>query len=451
MSTSLHKVSLSPSWKQEVNRRVAAHLSRKTALAGDVEPHPESRPAAGSLAARAAARVAARYANAPSYNEMLAGEARAVVRAAQAASRAAQQAQAAAQYVLDGLEAASSAEPVAEPVWEPKPKPISISKRKTAQAAAAPAHISSETRYFEQSSLFASRWEPLAEPAQAAQLADLPSELTPSILEAHTEEENELELPSYPDALGLHSSVWDSRGQDSRDPADSAQPIHANLIEFPRPMIATRKVRPRLAEGPLAQVESAPQLSIFEVDPATISSEPAPVAFDEPSAPAWMLPQWPAIEPTEESWEEILEQAAPPATAAVLPAPMSRRLLAAVVDCSLIAASFLAVAMLVASNMSELPSPHLAGQCAASGILAIGVAYLVSFFSLARATPGMWYAGIQLRTLSGRWPSRAQRLSRLLALPLSVLPLGLGLAWAIFDDDRLAWHDRLSRTYLRKR
>jgi len=32
-----------------------------------------------------------------------------------------------------------------------------------------------------------------------------------------------------------------------------------------------------------------------------------------------------------------------------------------------------------------------------------------------------------------------------------VLPLGLGFVWALFDDESLAWHDRLSKTYLRKR
>ena len=36
---------------------------------------------------------------------------------------------------------------------------------------------------------------------------------------------------------------------------EPAQPIYANLIQFPREMVATRKVRPRLAEGPLARAE----------------------------------------------------------------------------------------------------------------------------------------------------------------------------------------------------
>ena len=88
---------------------------------------------------------------------------------------------------------------------------------------------------------------------------------------------------------------------------------------------------------------------------------------------------------------------------------------------------------------------------AALALLAIGAAYQAFFFTLARATPGMRYAGIGLSTLDGFIPSRAQRCRRLMALPLSVLPVGLGLAWALFDDNRLTWHDRLSRTYLRKR
>jgi hypothetical protein len=37
-----------------------------------------------------------------------------------------------------------------------------------------------------------------------------------------------------------------------------------------------------------------------------------------------------------------------------------------------------------------------------------------------------------------------------MAMMLSVAPIGLGVMWAIFDEDHLSWHDRLSQTYLRK-
>jgi hypothetical protein len=33
---------------------------------------------------------------------------------------------------------------------------------------------------------------------------------------------------------------------------------------------------------------------------------------------------------------------------------------------------------------------------------------------------------------------------------LSILPVGLGLVWSLFDDDHLSWHDRYSQTYPRR-
>jgi len=149
--------------------------------------------------------------------------------------------------------------------------------------------------------------------------------------------------------------------------------------------------------------------------------------------------------------DEFLEEPALKPAPEIEPAPMSRRLLAAFVDCTLIAAALVAAAMLAASNVSELPGVRAVEFCAALAFLAIGVAYHTCFMTLARATPGMRYAGIEINTFSGYTTSRGQRCGRLLAMLLSVLPLGLGVVWALFDDGHLTWHDRLSKTYLRKR
>jgi hypothetical protein len=62
----------------------------------------------------------------------------------------------------------------------------------------------------------------------------------------------------------------------------------------------------------------------------------------------------------------------------------------------------------------------------------------------------MRYAHISLCTFDGRRPSLARRCGRLGALLLSLLPVGLGVVWAIFDENHLCWHDRLSKTYMRK-
>ena len=62
----------------------------------------------------------------------------------------------------------------------------------------------------------------------------------------------------------------------------------------------------------------------------------------------------------------------------------------------------------------------------------------------------MRFAGLCLSNFSGQLPTRAERCTRLTALLLSVLPVGIGIAWAIFDEDHLCWHDRLSLTYMRR-
>jgi hypothetical protein len=38
----------------------------------------------------------------------------------------------------------------------------------------------------------------------------------------------------------------------------------------------------------------------------------------------------------------------------------------------------------------------------------------------------------------------------MLATLLSAIPLGMGYAWAALDEQRLTWHDRMSRMYLRR-
>ena len=131
-------------------------------------------------------------------------------------------------------------------------------------------------------------------------------------------------------------------------------------------------------------------------------------------------------------------------------ASFSRRAVAAVVDGALIVGAFLAAALLAAYNMDQLPSLRLLEIGSAAGLFAIGLLYQALFFTFAEGTPGMKYARVSLCTFDDQSPTRAQLHGRLGALLLSLLPLGLGLAWAIFDEDHLTWHDRLSKTYQRR-
>ncbi len=410
MSKSASTATLFPAWKQEVNRRVAAHLSRKTTFASESAPAQGGRPMHGSRAAQAAARVAERYAQAPSYSELLADEARNAMRAAEAASEAARQAHAAVQYVLDGLEAAAAPEQESYSEFEASSAPAS--------------HEEAAPRVPDERS-----------PFSAAKRAEQARRLE--------ERADEREAPAPSEVLA--EALDDSRAD------DAGVPIYANLIQFPRLMVATRRMRPRRAEGPLADSPAQSQLSIFEVDPASISTEAAP-AVDEPAAPVWMRAEESSTEIEPQRVESLREENAPRAKqSSIKLAPLNPRLMALVVDASLTLAAFLSLAFLFVPRTGHLPGLRTAELATGLAVLVIGAAYQVLFAGLDRSTPGMRYAGIAICTFEGRLPSRRQRCMRFAALLLSVLPLGLGLVWALFDDDRLMGHDRLSKTYLRMR
>ena len=129
---------------------------------------------------------------------------------------------------------------------------------------------------------------------------------------------------------------------------------------------------------------------------------------------------------------------------------MNRRILAAIVDFSLAMAALLAVGLVASMNLKALPSAREIELGSVMALLLIGGLYQAFFFALFGATPGMKYAHLELSTLAGNVPALEQRLMRALAFPLSLLPIGLGVVSAIFDEQRISWHDRLSETYLRK-
>ena len=327
---------LAPAWKNEVARRIAEHRSRKGSLADLPQLPFDPPPPSSRRAAEAVARVAARYANAPSYGDVLADEARAALRAAQAASRAAMVAQAAAQQVLAGLELVSDAVSLSDPL----------------PALSEPA-LEGQSH---QSQAYAIQWQP--------DLPPLPA-YPPAAHEARDVDPFSLRIAEWQDAAALTQP-----DQGDLEVVEPAQPIHANLIQFPRELVATRKLRPRLSAEPYPAAAPGTQLSIFEVDPATVSTEPA--ANAAPPAPSYTEPDWtrivldaqpntdygydidqaPDLAPFESEAESAADRAAEPA---FVLASVHRRLLAALVDSALIAGALLIVAMLTLSFSSVLP------------------------------------------------------------------------------------------------
>lgn len=74
--------------------------------------------------------------------------------------------------------------------------------------------------------------------------------------------------------------------------------------------------------------------------------------------------------------------------------------------------------------------------------------YFSLFVILAGSTPGMQLRGLSIVRLDGGLPDTRQLLWRVFGYLLSGATLAIGFFWALWDEDRFTWHDRISQTYI---
>ncbi len=416
--------------KQEVAERLAEHRRRRArmgvAAAVEQEGQKQGR---GSRQRSVASAVAERYAQTPSYRTFLAQEAeRALERAAAAAEVAQRNAEAVAavqQELLAELEK-----------WD---APQEFTPGTAAVVAAPGKPKDGPVKQVSTAGLTVKLYEDLGRPVPA---------LRPVTANNRNSHKAEVVNPTEADALEEEIAFRQAPVFEDYRATEPAVPLAANLLEFPRQLVAAVKVRPSLALGPLREEPGArsPQLRIFEVEPDQIATVPEPIS---------LTPEWSTIfldaqeisEPVDNPdmpAPEILPSLLPPQTAA-----MHLRLMAATVDCLLVLGGFTAFVAAFA-RMSGPIAMGLPLALAALAVLgALYLLYQLLFFSLTDQTPGMRYARIGLCTFSDENPTRRAMRKRVLAQLVAVAPLGLGVAWALLDDDRLGWHDRISRMYQR--
>jgi uncharacterized RDD family membrane protein YckC len=270
------------------------------------------------------------------------------------------------------------------------------------------------------------------------------------------------------------------------EPAEPATPLPANLIEFPRQLVAPRKARPRYAEGPLREdADAAPdnsQLRIFEVEQTQISADPAA----EDATPEWSSIWLDAIDPNTVAPaldDDIPAVPLPSSVAAAFhatglehlkpaaavndrlnykprpqAAPFSRRIMASTVDFCVVGFGFLGFATTFALTVGRTAvNAAVDGQRPGTALIVSAIAtfallnlgYKALFFTFAESTPGMAYARIGLCTLNDENPTRPAMRRRILAVLLSSCAMGIGFLWALFDADGLSLHDRISGMYQR--
>lgn len=80
-------------------------------------------------------------------------------------------------------------------------------------------------------------------------------------------------------------------------------------------------------------------------------------------------------------------------------------------------------------------------------LVVISLFYKLLFCVCGSDTPGMIWTQLRLLNFDGRVPDREERLSRLFGTFLSCAAGGLGLVWALVDEEQLAWHDHISKTF----
>ncbi|MFZ0212052.1 MAG: RDD family protein [Candidatus Acidiferrales bacterium] len=137
-----------------------------------------------------------------------------------------------------------------------------------------------------------------------------------------------------------------------------------------------------------------------------------------------------------------------PAKSSLPVAELSTRRLAGVLDAIIVAAVFVGFLGLFRSLGGQLGflRPEL-GVYAAIFFL-IYALYFVLFTLFSGATPGMQIRSLTAVAIDGTFPETRQLLWRSFGYLLSAGTVLLGFLWALWDEDKLTWHDRMSHTYI---
>ncbi len=208
--------------------------------------------------------------------------------------------------------------------------------------------------------------------------------------------------------------------------ASTAAQITAKIIEFPRSWVPAPAPldelaepvmdRPRILEAPEV-VPPAPALGGITIEPVELHD----------------LEKRPGIDVPLQS------------------APLTRRVLSAIID-DLIIAAACALFGFIFWKLTAIRPPLFPMVTVLAGLAALfWTAYQYLLVVYAATTPGLLLARLELARFDGKPAGRRLRRWRVFASYLSAVSLGMGYAWVFLDEDALCWHDRITHTYLAPR
>jgi len=141
-----------------------------------------------------------------------------------------------------------------------------------------------------------------------------------------------------------------------------------------------------------------------------------------------------------------------PQTALVPVASLAERRWAGLIDAACLALTCAAFVGLFLFASKSVDGRLTFGKVDTGVYVAVAYLFYALYFSLfitfAGSTPGMQMTGLSIVRLDGSLPDTSQLLWRSFGYLLSGATLMLGFLWAMWDEDRFAWHDRISQTYI---
>jgi uncharacterized RDD family membrane protein YckC/ribosomal protein L40E len=129
-------------------------------------------------------------------------------------------------------------------------------------------------------------------------------------------------------------------------------------------------------------------------------------------------------------------------------ASMWDRRLAGIVDGIFLLFAYGGFLALFGSLGGQFSLTKLSAAVCVSALAIVYLQYFALFTIFGGTTPGMMCRGLQVVNFSGDEPSARQLVLRSIGYVMSAGTGFLGFIWALWDEDALTWHDRISRTYL---
>lgn len=128
-------------------------------------------------------------------------------------------------------------------------------------------------------------------------------------------------------------------------------------------------------------------------------------------------------------------------------APLELRIKATLIDAGVALSAALAITWTLTFGPLE-EQPRMA-VLACFGILTLVVllGYKLLWCLVGADSFGLCIQGLRVVDFDGKPVRQDQRLKRLAAAHLSA-GVGIGLLWAVFDEEKLSWHDHISRTFI---